>query len=182
MIITHNKNKFQVRPLFTEVQIRTRIVELAVEIQQNLPADQLLSVVVVLHGAFIFAADLVRAFALPTEIFSVRLKSYEGTQSSGHISLESSMPNLSGKHVLIVEDIIDTGASIKFLKNHILQQNPESLHTVSLLHKPGVYPPELAPDYAGFGIGKNFVIGYGLDLDGRYRNLPYVGELVATTS
>jgi hypoxanthine phosphoribosyltransferase len=137
------------------------------------------SVLIVLHGAILFASDLIRHFDFPTEILTARLVSYHGLQSTGKIECVGGLPNLSGKHVLVVEDIIDTGKSVDFLKTELAKMNPKSMQIAALLDKPSEHAPELSADYTGFKIGKNFVIGYGLDLDGRYRNLPYVGELIA---
>ena len=176
--VLHNGKIHATRPLFSESQIQNRVGELAKEISSAFPHDEIITVLVVLHGSFLFAADLVRKLSHPTEILSVRLKSYEGTSSTGKVTCEGVFPDLGGKSVLVVEDIVDTGRSLQFLLDTIRLQKPKSLRVASLLDKPGQYPPELKPDHVGFSIGKNFVIGYGLDLDGRFRNLPYVAELI----
>lgn len=168
-----------VRPLFTETQIKARVAELASEISKAHGSQESLVILVVLHGALLFAADLVRGLAMPTEIETVRLRSYHGTQSTGTVELVGTLPVLQGKHVLVVEDIVDTGKSIAFLKEHLANAGVRSLKIAALLDKPEAHGPETAPHYTGFSIGRNFVIGYGLDLDGRYRNLPYVAELLS---
>jgi hypoxanthine phosphoribosyltransferase len=168
-----------VQPLFTEARIKARVAELAAEISQAHGSQENLVILVVLHGALLFAADLVRGLTMPTEIETVRLRSYHGTESTGAVELVGALPSLQGKHVLVVEDIVDTGKSISFLKERLATAGLRSLKVATLLDKPDAHGPETAPDYTGFSIGRNFVIGYGLDLDGRYRNLPYVAELVA---
>jgi hypoxanthine phosphoribosyltransferase len=109
----------------------------------------------------------------------VRIKSYQGTRSTGKIELLSQLPErLAGRHVLIVEDIIDSGRSIAFLREELRALGVASLRVAALLDKPEAHEESIQADYVGFQIGRNFVIGYGLDLDGNYRNLPYVAEVV----
>jgi hypoxanthine phosphoribosyltransferase len=171
----------QVRPLFSEEQIRARVAELSQAINVDFGTKEPLIVLIVLHGAILFAADLIRGLEMPTEIETLRLKSYHGTQSTGKVELVGKVPNLKGKQVLVVEDIIDTGKSLERLRllwQELGEQGPRTVKVASLLDKPAAHPPHLAPDYVGFSIGNAFVIGYGLDLDGRYRNLPYVAQLV----
>lgn len=169
-----------VRVLFSEEQIRARIVTIANEINAApTPDGSALVVLVVLHGALLFAADLIRHLNMPTEIESVRIRSYHGTQSTGKIELLSELPQrLNGRHILIVEDIIDSGRSIVFLREKLSQLGVASLKVAALLDKPEAHASAIKADYVGFEIGRNFVIGYGLDLDGHYRNLPYVAEVL----
>lgn len=180
MKVLVNGQQCDVRVLFSEQQIHQRISELAESINQHRPTDgSALVVLVVLHGALLFAADLVRRINLPTEIESVRIKSYHGTKSTGKIELLSSLPErLKDRHVLIVEDIIDSGRSIDFLRNELKKIGVASLRVAALLDKPDAHDESIQADYIGFKIGRNFVIGYGLDLDGHFRNLPYVAEVL----
>lgn len=170
----------ETRVLFSEDQIKSRIVQIAAAINANPPPDgSALVVLVVLHGALIFAADLVRHIDLPTEIESVRIRSYQGTQSTGRIELLSELPaRLKGRHVLIVEDIIDSGRSIAFLSEQLKSIGVASQRIVVLLDKPEAHEEHVKADFVGFEIGRNFVIGYGLDLDGHYRNLPHIAEVL----
>lgn len=179
MKIDVNGTMMNVRTLFSAEQIQKRTQELAQQINQEYGLDQTLVILVALNGAFVFAADLVRELKMTTQIEFIRIKSYEGTQSSGSIQLLTPIPkNLVGKHVLIIEDIVDTGRSFHFLLNLLSQTDAASLKMCTLLNKPEAREfPDLKPDYVGFDIGKNFVIGYGLDLDGVYRNLPYIADL-----
>lgn len=177
-IDVHGKSMTAKLMLSTE-QIQARVNELSQQINNDYPADEPLVVLIVLHGAILFAADLVRGLNMPTVIETTRLRSYEGTQSTGHIELVTPIPpGISGKQVLIVEDIIDSGRSIAFLLPKVKEAGAKSIKIAALLDKPEAHESLIKADYAGFEIGKHFVIGYGLDLDGRFRNLPYIAELV----
>lgn len=180
MKVIVNGQQHDVKVLFSEQQIHKRITELADQINaQPTPDGSALVVLVVLHGALLFAADLVRRITMPTEIESVRIKSYQGTKSTGKIELLSQLPErLKGRHVLIVEDIIDSGRSIAFLQQELTSLGVESLRIAALLDKPDAHNESIRADYVGFNIGRNFVIGYGLDLDGHFRNLPFVAEVI----
>lgn len=178
--ITLGDKTYDVHVLFTEEQIKKRVGELAQKINQDYGEKDTVVILLVLHGALLFAADLVRGLAMPTEIESVRLRSYHGTESTGKIELIGSLPkDFSGQHVLIVEDIVDSGRSIDFLLKQLKPLNAKTIKTACLLDKPDAHLFQVAPEYVGYSIGRNFVIGYGLDLDGKYRNLPYVAELVS---
>ena len=178
MQIEYHGKKLEVVPLITEETIKKRILTLADEIHQEFSLDETLIVLIVLHGALIFAADLVRNFKMPTEIETIRIKSYEGMKSTQQVQLLTPMKeSFQGKNILIVEDIVDTGRSIQFLLEEINKIKPKKVKVCTLLNKPDAHEVSVTVDYVGFEIGKNFVIGYGLDLDGKYRNLPYVGEV-----
>lgn len=179
MEIIHKEQKMQCKILFSEEQIKTRVREIAHAINKDLGSQEPLVILIVLNGAFIFAADLVRHLDMPTEIETIRLKSYEGTSSTGTVQLINSLPaNLAGRNVLVIEDIVETGRTLAFLLNELKKQNVKSLKICSLLDKKELHESPIALDYIGFPIGKNFVIGYGLDLDEKYRNLPYLAELL----
>lgn len=167
-----------VKILFSENDIRERTKKIAQQINNDYGNKETLVILIVLHGALIFAADLVRNLEMPTEIETVRIKSYEGMTSTGEIKFVTPLPkDLAGKHVLVVEDIVDTGRSIDFLKKELQKTHATSIKFCTLLDKPEAHAFNISTDYVGFNIGKNFVIGYGLDLDGQYRNLPYVADL-----
>jgi hypoxanthine phosphoribosyltransferase len=166
--------------LLSEDSIQKRTAELAKRINEDYPGDEPVVVLVVLHGALLFAADLVRGLTVPTLIESTRLRSYSGTTSTGTIELVTPVPKaVEGNHVLVVEDIVDSGHSLGFLLPKLRDANPKSIRVAALLDKPEAHEHDVQVDYVGFSIGRNFVIGYGLDLDGRFRNLPYIAELVA---
>lgn len=165
--------------LLSASDIQKRVQTIAQEINQQYPPEETLILFVVLHGALLFAADLIRHLRMPTEIESVRIRSYEGNKSGASIELLSVLPqSLTDKNVLIVEDIIDTGRSIQFLTNLLAAQKVKSLRVCTFLNKPDDHLIPVKPDFVGFDIGKNFVIGYGFDLDGKYRNLPYIAEII----
>ncbi len=132
----------------------------------------------VLNGAFVFAADLLRQIDIPAEVSFIKLSSYEGTSSTGHVqTLIGLNSELSGRHVVVIEDIIDTGKTIHELLPRIIEKSPASLKLVSLLSKPDARTHEVAIDYTCFEIPDRFVIGYGLDCNGMGRNLPDIYAL-----
>ncbi len=177
MNITQDK----IQILFSEDQIAAKVSELAAEISRDYNALEDLVVVGVLKGAFVFTADLVRKLSIPCEIEFIRLSSYhKGTESSGDVkAYDLTLPDLSAKNVLIVEDIIDSGRTAKFLHNFFkYQSKANSVKIATLFDKPCRRIPELQdlkPDYSCFTIDDKFILGYGLDYEQRFRELPYVG-------
>lgn len=162
--------------LITPADLRARVVELGRAITLDY-ADKELVLVCVLKGSFVFAADLMRAIELPLRIEFFGVRSYgDLTTSSGvvQITLDLMHP-IADKHVLIVEDIIDTGLTLSYLSEQLRARNPASLKVAALLHKPARMQKPAEIDYLGFTIEDVFVVGYGLDHAERYRNLPYIG-------
>ncbi|MDR1631888.1 MAG: hypoxanthine phosphoribosyltransferase [Dysgonamonadaceae bacterium] len=126
----------------------------------------------VLNGAFIFASDLIKRINIPCEIDFIRLKSYQGTQSSGSIKeVQGFVTKIENRHVVIIEDIIDTGHTISYLKNKLNGENSASVKTACLLFKPNALETGVKPDYCALEIPNDFIVGYGLDYDGLGRNL-----------
>lgn len=167
----------RIETLFSAEEIQARVVEMGRQIAQDYQ-DKEVVVVPVLKGSFIFAADLVRAMDVTTTIDFLGLRSYEGTESSGVVQITSDLTKpIEGKDVLIVEDIVDTGLTMQYLFENLETRRPASVRLASLLHKPARTKVDIAIDYLGFTIEDVFVIGYGLDFDQRYRNLPYLGVL-----
>lgn len=161
------------RPYISNSQINGRIAEISKEITSEY-ADRKPLFVCVLNGAAPFAVDLFRACEdIDAELTFVRLKSYEGTGSTGVVKqLMGLSENLEGRHIILVEDIIDTGTTMVNLLADLRSHNPASIRIATLLFKPeALKHPELHPDYIGFEIPKKFIIGYGLDIDGLARNL-----------
>ena len=155
--------------------IEARCAELGKEITKDY-ADKEVIIVPVLKGSFVFAADLIRHIDVTCSIDFLGLRSYEGTESSGVVQITSDLTKaVEGKHVLVVEDIVDTGLTMQYLLENLETRKPASIKTVSLLHKPARSKVEVPIDYLGFTIEDVFVIGYGLDFDQKYRNLPYLG-------
>lgn len=165
--------------LLSEQQIQTRIQELG-EILTKEYADKNPVIVGVLKGVVVFYADMIRHIQVPCQMDFMWLSSYAGTDSTGKMLVRQDVTaDIEGRHVLILEDIFDTGNSLEFTVNHLKKQNPASIKICTLLDKPerrraGV---TLKADYVGFTIPNAFVVGYGLDYNEKYRNLPYVGIL-----
>lgn len=163
-------------PYLSEAQIRRRITELGEAIERDY-ADRQPLFVVMLKGAAIFAADLVRACPLECELAFVRLASYQGVQSTGSLvtHLAPNPEEIRHRDVIVVEDIVDTGHTLSRFLPLLRDMEPRSLAVASLLVKPDMLQhPEIEVDYAGFSIPPRFVVGYGLDYDGLGRNLPSI--------
>ncbi len=161
--------------LIDEKTIARRVTELAGEISAAYEGKKLL-LVCVLKGAMIFAGDLMRRLKIPVEIDFIAVSSYgTDTVSSGVVRILKDLDSsIKGKDVLIVEDIVDTGLTLKYLCKNLLSRQPRSLKVVTLLDKPARRLVECVPDYCGFEIPDHFVIGYGLDYNEDYRQLPGV--------
>jgi hypoxanthine phosphoribosyltransferase len=161
--------------LIPEADLRERVRALGAEITRDY-AGRSLVVVGVLKGSFIFLADLVRAIDLPVTVDFVGISSYQGTRSSGVVQITSDLSRpIEGKDVLLVEDIVDTGLTMRYLLENLATRGPTSVKVCALLEKPSRAQVKVPIDYRGFVIGDEFVVGYGLDWDGRMRNLPFVG-------
>jgi hypoxanthine phosphoribosyltransferase len=156
-------------------QIAERIVELGEQIRAD-HEGQDLHLICVLNGAFVFMADLVRAIDMPLTIDFLAVSSYgSDTKTSGEVKLVKDLDlSLAGKHVILVEDIVDTGLTMKYLLGYLEGRNPASVKVASLLSKPSRRRVEVQVDYLGFTIDDAFVYGYGLDVDHHFRNLPFV--------
>jgi hypoxanthine phosphoribosyltransferase len=163
-------------PLITADQIAERVRELGASITRDY-ADKELAMVAVLAGSFVFAADLCRAIDLPLSVDFLGVRSYgDSTSTSGVVRITHDlMRPIEGKHLLLVEDIVDTGLTVRFLMDNLQTRRPASLRLASLLNKPGRARVSVPIDYLGFTIEDVFVVGYGLDHAQRYRNLPYIG-------
>lgn len=165
-------------PLLSEQQIAGRIAQLGRQITADY-RDKSLTALVVLKGSFMFCADLLRQIDVPLHVEFMGLRSYGNkTSSSGvvQITMDTKHP-LEGEHVLIIEDIVDTGLTLDYLKNNLSTRNPASIALATLLHKPARQIKDVPIDYLGFEIEDKFVVGYGLDFAGKYRNLPEIGYL-----
>jgi hypoxanthine phosphoribosyltransferase len=158
--------------------VATRVRELGVELTADF-ADRDPILVSVLKGSLVFLADLIRAMEMPVSIDLMEVSSYgAGTETSGQVRiLKDLSKSIQGRHVIVVEDIIDTGLTLNYLLRYLADKGPASITIVCLLDKPARRLAEIPIDYTGFSIPDRFVVGYGLDYDERYRNLPYVGVL-----
>ena len=169
----------KIEMLITEEQIKKRVAELAAEIAQDF-GDKPVTLLCTLKGAMFFLADLARGLGANVEIDFIKASSYGNrTKSDGVVQLEH-FPGtiLAGRHVVLVEDIVDSGYTVSYLRKYITEQGPASLKLCSLLDKPNRREVHgIKTDYLGFTIPDEFVVGYGLDYSQRYRNLPYIGIL-----
>lgn len=167
------------RVLLSEQQIQDKIDELGKLISEEYAGKNPV-IVGVLKGVVVFYADMLRKITVPCQTDFMWISSYSGTTSTGTMQVRRDIStDIKGRHVLILEDIYDTGNSLDFTYNHLLSKEPASLKVCTLLDKPerrrsGI---TLKPDYIGFTIPNEFVVGYGLDFDEYYRNLPYIGVL-----
>ncbi len=165
--------------MFTEEQIQEKVKELAAVISKDYAGKNPVFVGV-LKGVVIFFADLVRNVDIPCEIDFMSISSYSGTTSTGRTEIRKDLSvDIKGRHVVILEDIFDTGTSLTFTCNHLMNKEPASLKVCTFLDKPERRKPgvTLKPDYTGYVIPNKFVVGYGLDYNEYYRNLPYIGVL-----
>ncbi len=163
--------------LVSEEQIEVRVKELGVKILER--GNENIVMVILLKGALVFAADLFRAMPVKLEIECLNVSSYHGgMESSGKVEfLDQCLPDFTGKRVVVVDDIFDTGLTMQEVCREISSRGAQSVESCVLLEKEGCRTVEMKPDYVGYVIGNEFVVGYGLDYAGRYRNLPYVGVL-----
>ena len=166
------------RILFTEEQIRSRVAELGAQIAADHEGQTLL-VISVLRGAAIFMADLVRAMDMPVEMDYMAVSSYgNGAKSSGVVQiLKDTTSSVEGRHVLIAEDILDSGLTLEYLINNLKSRNPASVEVATLLRKQVQPQAPIDCRYIGFECPNEFIVGYGLDYAESYRNLPYIGVL-----
>lgn len=161
--------------LISEADLRARVAELGAAIARDY-AGRSLVVIGVLKGSFIFLADLVRAIDLPLSVDFIGISSYQGTKTTGVVQITSDLTRpIEGKDVLLVEDIVDTGLTMQYLLENLATRKPASVRIAALLEKPARAQVKVPIDYRGFVIGDEFVVGYGLDWDGKMRNLPFVG-------
>ena len=165
--------------LISEAEIKQRITSLAAEIERDYPNGDEIHLVAVLKGGFMFMADLVRAMSDRVSMDFMAVSSYgKGTTSSGQVRVLKDLDsNLEGRHIIVVEDIVDTGLTLHYLQDLLKARAPKSMKTACLLSKPSRRQVEVKVDYIGFTIEDHFVVGYGLDYAEKYRNLPYIAIL-----
>ncbi len=165
--------------LVSEEALKAKVTELGAQISRDYAGKQLL-LVSILKGGVVFMADLMRAVTIPCAIDFMVVSSYGGsnTMSTGLVKIIKDLDSdLSGKDVLIVEDILDTGITLSHLMPMLKMRNPNSVRLCTILSKPSRRQAQIEPDYLGFEVPDEFVVGYGLDYAEKYRNLPYVGVL-----
>ena len=163
--------------IFTQEQIRDRVKALGTELSNKF-RNEIPIFIGVLNGSFVFLADLLRELTIDCEMDFIKVSSYEKTLSTGTVHLLKDISaDITGRHVIIVEDIIDSGLTISFLKNRLEGAKPKSVTTVSLLFKPEVAKLDFSIDFVGFEIPSNYVVGYGLDINQKLRHLPEIYRL-----
>ena len=169
----------KINVLYTEEEIASRVKELAEELHQRF-GDEEVVFVCTLKGAVMFACDLMKRYVGDARIEFLRVSSYEGESSTGKISLKLPLDaeKINGKNVIIVEDIVDTGYTLEFIRDYVNNMHPKNLVECTLLDKKARRVVDINPTYSGFVIDDLFVVGYGLDYDQKYRNLPYIGVVV----
>jgi len=170
------------RVLIDEETIARRVADLGAKISADYRGQPLVALAV-LKGSFVFAADLLRRIDTPLAVEFIGLRSYFGsrTTTSGVVEITHDVKYpLGGHHVLVVEDIVDTGLTLDYLVKNLATRNPLSIKIAALLHKPARTVKPIPIDYLGFEIPDEFVIGYGLDFDGKYRNLPHIAIYTPT--
>jgi hypoxanthine phosphoribosyltransferase len=168
--------------IIREGELKKRIRRLASKISNDYK-DKNPVLVGILKGSFIFMADLTRRLKMPHQIDFISVASYgSGKQASGVVRwLKDLSINIEGKHVIIVEDVIDSGLTLNYIRNNLLTRNPKSIKIVTLLNKKKKRNLKIPVKYVGFSIPDEFVVGYGLDYDEKYRNLPYIAQLMDST-
>lgn len=169
--------ELRLTPMIDEKKIQERVKELGREITEKYKGQKL-TAVCVLKGSFMFYADLIRNIDLDVHCEFFGVSSYKGTSSTGEVrvTLDINVP-LEGRHVLLIEDIVDTGLTMDYMKKTLSTRAPKSLGTATLLFKPEALKIKCPLDFVGFEIPNSFVVGYGLDYEGYYRNLPYIATV-----
>ena len=164
--------------LFSEEQLDRRVREIAAQIEKDYEGKEIM-LIGVLRGSFVFMADLCRRIDLPCTLAFMSVSSYgKGTSSSGQVQITKDLSSdISGQHIIVIVDILDSGNTLSYLLKLLEQRNPASLRLRTLLDKPERRVKEVKGDYSGFTIPDAFVVGYGLDYAEQYRNLPYIGIL-----
>jgi hypoxanthine phosphoribosyltransferase len=165
--------------LIEAAAIQTRVAEMAREIDADYPPGEEIHLVCVLKGGFVFMSDLVRSMSTRVSLDFNAVSSYgAGTKSTGEVLFQKDLDtSLEGRHVIIIEDIVDTGLTLRYLQDVLRNRAPKSLKTACLLSKPSRRKIEVPVEYIGFTIEDRFVVGYGLDYGEKYRNLPYIAIL-----
>jgi len=164
--------------LLNEEQIHTRVRELGEQISRDYAGKEVL-IVGILKGAFVFCADLLRALSVPVQVDFMAVSSYgASTESSGVLRILKDLDaSVTGRHVLLVEDIVDTGLTLRYLREYLERQGPASLRICTLLDKPARRQTPVTVEYVGFQIPDEFIVGYGIDYAENYRSLPYIGVI-----
>ncbi len=167
----------KLKVMYREEQLQEKIKEIAKKIDEDYKGKEVI-VISILKGAIFFTVDLVKKMSTPIVLETMQVSSYSGTESTGDIRVKKDLDsNIEGKDVLIVEDIVDSGYTLKFLKEYLISKNPKSLKIAVLMDKKERRKVDVNIDYVCFEIPNKFVVGYGFDVDEKGRNIPYVGYI-----
>lgn len=165
------------KELISKEALDKRIYELAEQIDKDYQGKEL-TIICVMRGAVFFTVELTLKMKTKLKYEFITISSYEGTDSTGEVTLRTDLrDSIEGKDVLIVEDIVDTGRSMKYLLEHLRSKNPRTMKVCALINRKGRREVEVPVDYVGFDAPNNYVVGFGFDIDNNYRNLPYVAYL-----
>ena len=164
--------------LLSEVEIQKKVKEIAQQISKDYEGKYPV-IICTLKGAVLFMTDLIKNISIPVEIDFLSLSSYgNSTKSSGIVKIKKDIDcDILNRHVIIIEDIVDSGLTLKYIEKYFEQHQVASVKVCSLLDKPAAHKTDIKVDYVGFEVGNEFVVGYGLDYSQKYRNLPYIGIL-----
>jgi hypoxanthine phosphoribosyltransferase len=165
-----------IKTLIDEKTLKNRVKEIAKEIEKDYEKKDI-NLICILKGSIMFTADLAREINRDIMIDFLRVSSYENTESKEINFVKGLMPNIEGKDIILIEDIIDSGKTMNFLVPYLKEMNPKSIKVCTLLDKPSRRTVPFTPDYIGFTIEDKFVLGYGLDYNQKYRNLNYIGYI-----
>lgn len=172
-----NASNLKISPYISAEKIQAKVKEIGDQLTEKFKGQDIVAVCI-LKGSFMFYSDLIRNIKTDVQCEFFGVSSYNGTSSSGEVkvTLDLTYP-IEGKHVILVEDIVDTGLTMNYLKSTLGARKPKTLTTVTLLEKPDALKVPCQVDYIGFKIPNDFVVGYGLDYQGMYRNLPYIAQV-----
>lgn len=164
-----------IKVLLSEEDVQKRVRELGEQISKEYAGEEVL-LIGILKGASFFTCDLAKRISIPVSLDFMSVSSYQGTSSTGVVKIMKDLDgSIEGKNVIVVEDIVDTGRTLSYLLDELSGRNPKSLKLCALLDKPERRVTDIQADYTGFDIPDQFVVGFGLDYDQKYRNLPYIG-------
>jgi len=166
-----------IKPLYSEEQIRQAILRVAREIEDFFGNEQPVIALCLLNGAIWYAADLLRCLPANFELQTIRISSYEGTESTGRLKWHNALPECSGKNVLVIDDVLDTGLTMKAVCDALIENGADKVASAVAINKKGRRNVQYEADFCALHCDDYFLVGYGLDFNGKYRNLPYIGYI-----
>lgn len=166
-----------IKPLYSEEQIRQAVLRVAREIEDFFGNEQPVIALCLLNGAIWYAADLLRCLPANFELQTIRISSYEGTESTGRLKWHNALPECSGKNVLVIDDVLDTGLTMKAVCDALIENGAGKVASAVAINKKGRRNVECEADFCALHCDDYFLVGYGLDFNGKYRNLPFIGYI-----